>query len=143
MIPTGVYLFIVNNGNTRTVCEIYPTVIYLFIVNNGNTRTVCEIYPIVAMETLEQSVKSIQRKQKRPRNDFTDVFLVSLLLTLNRFHTLFFYFHSWLGTNKHRVDIVLRLLKVYIKNIRKIISGKSFVKWTEIIWKRESCVNPL
>ena len=63
MIPTGVYLFIVNNGNTRTVCEIYPTVIYLFIVNNGNTRTVCEIYPIVAMETLEQSVKSIQRKQ--------------------------------------------------------------------------------
>ena len=40
-----------------------PTGVYLFIVNNGNTKTVCEIYPMVAMETLEQSVKSIQRKQ--------------------------------------------------------------------------------
>ena len=60
MIPTGVYLFIVNNGNIRTVCEIYPMVIYLFIVNNGNTRKVCEIYPTGTMETLEQCVKSIQ-----------------------------------------------------------------------------------
>ena len=35
--------------------------------------------------------------------DVNDVVLVLLLLTLNRFHTLFWCFHCWLWTNKCRL----------------------------------------
>ena len=34
------------------------------------------------------------------REDMADIVLVCILLTLNRFHTFFEYFHSWLGTGK-------------------------------------------
>ena len=33
----------------------------------------------------------------------SDVVLVSLVLTLNRFHTLFWCFHCWLRTSKHKL----------------------------------------
>ena len=39
------------------------------------------------IETLEQGVKYVQSQQWRHQNDATGVVLVSLLLTLNIFHT--------------------------------------------------------
>ena len=51
-----------------------PVGIYLLKVNNGNTRTRCEICSHLTI---------------RHQNDANSVLLVSLLLTLNIFHTLF------------------------------------------------------
>ena len=34
--PADIYLFKVNNGNTRAICQ-------MFKVNDGNSRTMCEI----------------------------------------------------------------------------------------------------
>ena len=39
------------------------------------------------METLEQYIKSVQNLQFRHQNDVSDTVLVSLFLTLNRFHS--------------------------------------------------------
>ena len=52
-------------------------VIYLLKVKNGNTRTMCEKF--------------------RHQNDDNDAVLMFLLLTLNRFHTLFQCFHHYFG----------------------------------------------
>ena len=41
------------------------------------------------IETLEQGVKYVQSQQQRHQNDTIDVDLVSLLLTLSIFSTLF------------------------------------------------------
>ena len=41
------------------------------------------------METPEQCVKSVQSSQYKQRKEVTDVFLVSLLLALNRFQFFF------------------------------------------------------
>ena len=49
--------------------NIYLPGIYLFKINKGKSRLMCEL-----------------------ENDVIDVVLVSLLLTLNRFHTLFWCF---------------------------------------------------
>ena len=54
-----------------------PSDIYLLKVNNRNTRTSCEICSKVTIKT---------------PNDASSIVLVSLLLTLNTFHTLFQYF---------------------------------------------------
>ena len=64
-----------------------PAGICLFKVNNRNTRTFCEIWS----------------KWTRHQSDVTDVVLVSLLLNLNRFHTLFWCFYSLLWTSKCRL----------------------------------------
>ena len=50
-----------------------------FKVNNGNTRNICEISSALTMKTVERVQGNC-----------------SLLLTLNRFHTLFWCFRSWL-----------------------------------------------
>ena len=46
-------------------------------------------YLKLTIETLEQSVKYVQSQQERHQNKNNGVVLVSLLLTLNIFHTLF------------------------------------------------------
>ena len=48
------------------------------------------------IETVKQVVKYVQRKQKRHQNNVDDVVLVSSLLNLNVFHTLFQFFYCWL-----------------------------------------------
>ena len=58
-----------------------PTGIYLFEVNNRNSRTMWEI-------CLNLTI------------NINDVVLVSSMLTLNRFHTLFWCFHCWLWISK-------------------------------------------
>ena len=44
-------------------------------------------YSKSTMERPEQRVKYVQSLQQRHQDDVSDVVLVSLLLTLNRFHT--------------------------------------------------------
>ena len=43
----------------------------------------------LTIETLEQGVKYVQSQKKRHQSDAIDIVLVSLLLTLDMFHTLF------------------------------------------------------
>ena len=62
--------------------------IYLFKVNNGNTGTMCEIYSKLTIKTSEW------RHWRRS---------AVYLLTLNRFHTLFWCFHCWLWTSTQRL----------------------------------------
>ena len=100
-VPANIYLFKVNNRNTRKTCEIwskltkkkleqrhwrlvllwwlwtgkclleFQAALWLVQSNSENTRIMCEI-------------------TKTPE------FLVSLFLTLKRFHTLFWCFRYWL-----------------------------------------------
>ena len=65
-----------------------------------------------AMETTEQCMKSV-----KSFNDFIDVVLLFLVLTLNRFHTLFMCFHFWLWTSKWRLGTFLKALE---KGVTKI-----------------------
>ena len=46
-------------------------------------------YPKFSMETSEQFLNSVQIEQLRHQNDVSEVGLLSLLLALNRFHSLF------------------------------------------------------
>ena len=89
-------------------CQCLAAVLYLFKVHNRNTRRKYEICskqlqlcPLVfflyTLKTSEsQRFSDVFRGyRKRP----VDAVLVSLLLTLNRFHSLFSYFHCWLWTS--------------------------------------------
>ena len=58
-----------------------PAAIYLFKVKNGNAIAISEICSQLTIKTPEQRQNNI------------DVVLVSLFLTLNRFHRLFWCFH--------------------------------------------------
>ena len=75
--------------------------IYLFKIMNKNTRTMWGICSKLAIKTTE-------RRQWR-RWLYCHV-LLSLLLTLDRFHALFWYFYSWLWTSKCQLSSVLYLI---------------------------------
>ena len=68
---------------------ISPGDIYLFKANNGKTRTNCEICSKLTI--------------KIPEGNHC-VVLVSLWLTLNKCHTLFWCFYCWLGISKCRLE---------------------------------------
>ena len=90
--------------------------IYLFKINSGNTSTILEIYT--------------KSNNKSNRTTLFDVILVSLLFTLNTFHTLFSCFHSWLWTNK----CVLGKRRAVVVDQRCSIENlfKKLEKFTEI-----------
>ena len=71
-----VRLRLTTNGNIHLTLKPVsnPAGIYLFKVKYGNTKTMCEICSKLKITTLERR---------------HDVILVSLMLTLNRFHALF------------------------------------------------------
>ena len=48
------------------------------------------------LETLDKSVKYVQSKQWKYKNDVNDVVLAFLLLILNIFHTFTWRFYCWL-----------------------------------------------
>ena len=87
--------------------------INLFKANNGNTKTMCEILS----------------------NDVTDVILLSLLLILKRFHTLFKCFHCPLWTGKYRLGGCWLKIKFthtkMISCVRKIVLNFVLAK---LIW---------
>ena len=58
------------------------TDIYLFKANDGNSKTVSEIRSKLIIKITKRHLPCMV--------------MVSLLLTLNRFHTLFWHFHCWL-----------------------------------------------
>ena len=86
--------------------KLYPIGIYLLKVNNRNTRTMREICS-------KLTIKIPEWRQWR--------FLVSLLLTLNRFHTLFWCFYCWLKTSNCRLGKSL-------SNISKKFQAKTLLK---------------
>ena len=83
----------------------FPAVIY-FKVNNRNTRTMCEIGS-------DLTIKTPKRRH--------DVVLVSLLLTLNKFHTLLWCSYCWLWANKCQL-----VLQVFIRNPTL---GRNRLRW--------------
>ena len=101
--------------------ELYPARIYLFKVNNGNNRTICDI-------CLKLTIKTSKRLQLRWSTLFHKIcrpdVMVSLLITFNRFYTLSWYFYCWLWTSKYRlrsfnISIVSHLV---IRSLRLIKS---------------------
>ena len=81
------------------------TVIYLFKINNGNTWTTCEVYS-------KLTVKTRERRH----------WLVSLLLTLNRFYTFFRCSYWWIWTSMHQ----LRMTEHYCcrSKVYKVVFGQ-------------------
>ena len=78
-------------------------VLYLFNLGHVFTARPATTCSRSTMDTLEQCVKSIQSQQYKHQSDVAEVLLVSLLLTLNKFHTLFWCFLFWLWTSKCRL----------------------------------------
>ena len=62
---------------------------------------------------LSQFCCSLVRLHTTKYYRWIEVCLVSLLLTLNRFHTMFWYFHSWLWTRICRLVILLRNQSIF------------------------------
>ena len=89
----------------------YPAGIYLFKVNNGNRRRMCEI---------------CSKLTKRHQKDVSNVVVMSLLLTLNRFHTLCWCFHSWLWTSKCQLVKLVLLKRPYPRLIFLITLHRYF-----------------
>ena len=51
-----------------------------------------------------------QSQQRKYQNDVNNVILMSLLLTLNKFHKLFWCFHCWLWSSKCQLGIADQLI---------------------------------
>ena len=102
-----------------------PVGIFLFKVNNGNTSTMCKICSKLTI---------------KKQNNFINVVLVSSLLTLNRFQTLFWWFQCWLWTSKHRLGTLQihwqkkRRQQKFCHLHQKLIS--KFSEKIKIIWSR-------
>ena len=99
------------------------------------------------METPGQCVKCSKLTTKASKQHH-DVVLVSLLLTLNRFHTLFWCFHCWLQTSKYQLGLLLTRnqqntintisLRIVFEN-QQHISKKTFYSENNIkCWKQRS-----
>ena len=79
---------LLDNNFKASISVTISTSQYLLIQSqHEKTRTVCEICSKLTITTPE-------RRQWHCPN---------LLLTLNRFHSLFYCFHSWLWASKHRL----------------------------------------
>ena len=85
-----IYFFKINKGDTRTMCEIFSK---LWI---HTVRNVVFLYPLPTSENLW--LFDIFKRCKKDH----DAVLVSILLTLDKFHTLFWRFHCGLWTSKWR-----------------------------------------
>ena len=79
-------------------------VFYLFNLGHLFTARTATTCSRSTMDTLEHCVKSIQSQQYKHQSDVAEVLLVSLLLTLNKFHTLFWCFLCWLWTSNCRLS---------------------------------------
>ena len=66
------------------VCDTLPAGMFLLKVNNGNAGAMCQ---------------TCSKFSKGSQNEVINVFLVSLLLTSNRFYALFWFFHCSLWTS--------------------------------------------
>ena len=75
-------------------------------VNNKDTRTT---------SILEKDVKYALSWQQRLQNNVKDTVLVSLLLTLNLFHT-FLYFYCWLGTGNYFLGTLSKVFRVNFRS---------------------------
>ena len=69
--------------------KLQNNITWFFIGNTfiGNAKLTITCSKLT-IETLEQGVKYFQSQQSRHQNDASGVVLMSLLLTLNMFHTL-------------------------------------------------------
>ena len=86
---------------------------YLFQVSNENTRAMCEIWLKLIIKTPYDDW-SLSIHPENIKNSFSDIFgwfrkklyvlLVSLLLTFNRFCTIFWSLECWLWTSKNWLD---------------------------------------
>ena len=103
-----------------------PVSIYLFKINNRNRRTMRKTF-----STWEKLIK------KTPERCHYGIVL-SLLLTLTRFHILFWCVYCWLSPSKCRLGILLKpIVNIYIESrsshqrcsIRKGVL-KNFTKFT-------------
>ena len=81
-------IYILYNITLKVI--VNPAGIYLFKVSNGIIITMCEICSKLTKKTPERR---------------HNVFLASLLLTLNRFHTLLWCLHCWVWVSKYRLGI--------------------------------------
>ena len=87
-------------------------------------------------------------RTQRHTNNLSNVVLVSLLLTLNRFHTLFWYLHfwllksaGWLKVNKRKQTIAIYWIHIWTINLKTdwFRPHKSFCSlqyfWPDMSWK--------
>ena len=76
---------------------------FLFSVLTLGLKASAFSCPKSTIEKPEQCVNSFQSQQQRHQNDVRDIVLVSLFLTLNRFHRLFLCFNLWIWASKCRL----------------------------------------
>ena len=81
----------------------FPVGIYMLKVNNGHTKIVWNLLKVNKWDTRATSGIFLQNAH--------DNVLVSLLLTLNRFHTFFWCFHNLLWTSKSRLGYISLMYK--------------------------------
>ena len=82
----------------------YPAGVYLIKVNNGGTWTMCKTCSKLTIKTQKNNAV-----------------MVSLLLTLSRFHTLLWCLNWWISTDKYRLwsQPVLTFSKLTIETLEQ------------------------
>ena len=108
------YSCILNYFGLLNFLTFFPAGIYLLKVNNRNIRTRCEI---CSKLTIKATV---------------NVVLVSLLLTLNIFHTLLYCFYCWLWAVKCPLCLFLPRLGVFSQ--LKFTCATSAIETLEKMW---------
>ena len=97
---TCIEIFKITGASVHFNLSFCPANNYLLKVNNVNTRVMCEI-------SSRFTVKTPEWRQW--------CFLVPLLLTLNRFHALFWRFYCWRSTSKCKLGMHIRYLWFCLK----------------------------
>ena len=86
--------------------------ICLFKCENGNSRTICEICSKLTIKNNRSYLVSLRRS--------------AVLLTLNRFHTMFWFFHCSLWTNKWRLrsircnQVLFQVFSFHIDRVKSL-----------------------
>ena len=97
---TCIEIFKITGASVHFSLSFCPAENYLLKVNNVNTRAMCEI-------SSRFTVKTPEWRQW--------CFLVPLLLTLNRFHALFWRFYCWRSTSKCKLGMHIHYLWFCLK----------------------------
>ena len=105
----------------------------VFIVNKHINTLLTEVYDTFSGKIVIWDILDIVALGQT-----WDVILVSLLLTLNRLHTMFWYFHCWFWTSKWRLGNWTYELNEHICTnvIQKLEKSQIKVIWNEDIFHK-------
>ena len=122
---------------TVTYKSRWWTLLHVFSVKAWTQLTyTCSKLSFEAPEYIVRILLKVNNKNTRICH--WDVFLVSLLLTLNKFHTLFWCFHGWFWTGKYQLGINYPVssytVGISLSKKKVICFNENYLKWWKMLF---------